>query len=122
MSPTYKTGAFVQQCFASHPLCLGVKKLTVPDRLVLTCSSCQFHHQVRFRRMTTQLSLAIGDPEHQRGPEQLPAEELTRCVCDHAASLRVGGMDVVEESLALRCASCRRVYLIDVAEFETHSR
>jgi hypothetical protein len=118
----YKSGAFVQQCFASHPLCLGVKKLLVPDRLVLTCSSCQFQHHVRFRGMTTQVSLTKGDTEQQGATDPLPVEELARCVSDHAASLRVGGMDVVQESLALRCGNCRRMYVIDAAEFETYGR
>jgi hypothetical protein len=52
-----------------------------------------------------------------------PAEEyLARCSQEHMAALRVGGMDVVQESLALRCAECRRIYTIGVVEFETRGR
>jgi hypothetical protein len=119
VAPTYKSGAFAQQCFASHPLCLGLKKLTLPDLIVLACSSCQFQHHIRVRSMASQLSMAMSDVGEQVGK---PEEHLARCSRDHPAALRVGGMDVVQESLALRCAECRRVYTIEVVEFETHGR
>jgi hypothetical protein len=116
VSPIYKSGAFAQQCFASHPLCLGLKRLTLPDLIVLTCSSCRFQHHIRIRSMSMQHSMAgIVEPD----PHE-PLDCLERCSHEHLRSLRVVHMDVIGDALALRCTECRRVYTIEVAEFETH--
>jgi hypothetical protein len=121
VSLSYKSGAFIQQCFAAHPLCLTVKKLTLPDRLVLACSSCRFHHHVRLRSLSRQSSVARDDreqPERQEPPER----HLSRCAEEHPTALRLGGMDVLQERLALRCGQCRCLYTIEAAEFETRTR
>jgi hypothetical protein len=103
--PTFKGGAFIQQCFASHPLSLNFKALTPPDTMLVNCTACDMRHRLIVR------------------PGASPAsEELTACVRAHAGRLRVSAVDVMVDSVQFRCADCRRSYQIEVARFETYRK
>jgi hypothetical protein len=121
MSPIYKSGAFIQQCFASHPLCLSIKKLDQPDKIVLTCSSCNMLHRVTLRELTTRLPAASLESEAERA-ELDALGHLARCFAGHPAALSVRELDVVRDQAALRCAECRRAYDLGVVLIETHQR
>lgn len=119
MSSVFKTGAFVQQCFFSHPLCLGLKKLARPDQLVLACTACNMRHGLTLRNLTTLASeeaRASREPRSERGLGAF----LVACAANHPLALRVRSMDVLSDSVGLRCVECRRVFDLDVAAFETH--
>ncbi len=58
MAEIIRSGAFLQQCWSVHPLCLTVKRVE-PDRIVvLTCSSCRMVHRVTTVAITRQASAA----------------------------------------------------------------
>lgn len=121
MSSIFKTGAFVQQCFSSHPLCLGLKKLALPDQLVLACTACKMLHGLTLRSLTTLASeqaRASGEPRSEKGS----GEFLTACAANHPLALRVRSMDVLSDSVGMRCVECRRVFDLEVAAFETRQK
>lgn len=113
--PTFKSGAFVQQCFVLHPLSLSFKTLTLPDRVVVVCTSCDMRHRFIVRTLTT------------RGGEEGSAEreakdDWARCVGSHPAGLRVSTVDLVRDSVKLRCGECSRTYKLMVSAFETYRK
>lgn len=121
MSPVYHSGAFVQQCFAVHPLSLALKKLDLPGRVVLACDSCKMTHQLMLRRISTRASALAQSPEEVARLEDAPtgASTLGQCGATHPVSLRIRAMDVVHDHVGLRCADCRRLFDLDVASFQT---
>jgi len=123
MTQIYKSGAFIQQCFAVHPLCLTLKTLHLPNALVLRCTSCNMLHRLTLRALVVRVSAvrAVED-EAPAGKERSAAAHLEECAAAHPAALGVREMDVVRETAGLRCGECRKLYELDVTTFETHQR
>jgi hypothetical protein len=121
MAPIFKSGAFIQQCFSVHPLCLSLHSFAGPDLLVFTCTSCSMTHRVTVRALRTRLPVALA-PRATRGTEERGPECLTQCATAHPLALAIREMDVVQDWVGLRCAECRRLYDLDAASFETHQR
>ena len=123
MSPIFQSGAFLQQCFAVHPLCLSIKRAGT-QQLILSCSSCNLAHRLTLRSVVQAGYLAVADAPAAGEPAEppTPAETLVRCASAHPAAVRVSAMDVVAETAGLRCAECRRLYDLDVASFETQQK
>ena len=119
MSPIFKSGAFVQQCFSVHPLCLTVKRLAPPDHLVLSCTSCQLAHRLTLRSLRSRLP-GQNEPAGEAGDSAF--DRLAGCVETHRAALGVSAVDVVRDAAEIRCAECRKLFVLDVALFETHQR
>ena len=113
--PTFKSGAFVQQCFVSHPLSLSFKALSVPDRVVVMCTICDMRHRFLVRTLTTRSG-------EEGSPEREAKDDLGKCVATHPADLRVSTVDVVHDSVKLRCGACSRAYKITVSAFETYRK
>ena len=109
MSPIYKSGAFAQQCFASHRQTLAFKRLGLPSTVILDCTTCDMEHRLTVLRFTSPTSEAT----EQSG------EHLARCVETHRAALRVSAMDIARDYVGLRCDDCHRSFDLDVATFET---
>jgi hypothetical protein len=132
MSPVFKSGAFAQQCFSSHPLCLSLKRLDPPERVIIACSSCNLIHRLRVRSFTVhQPALRPLPPEIEDTPGDLPqvrleerpaTDLLLECSAAHQAALGIWAMDVLQDSVGLRCTDCHRSYDLDVSEFETFQR
>lgn len=119
MCPIYSSGAFLQQCFSVHPLCLSIKKLSAPAHLVLSCSSCRLSHRLTLRSLTSQLP-GQDQPTDELGASAL--DRLTACIEAHQAALGINLIDVVRDAAGIRCGECRRVFSLDVSQFETHQR
>lgn len=113
--PTFKSGAFAQQCFSVHPLSLSFKSLTPPDRVVVECTNCHMRHRFTARTLTTRAAEADG-------PEREAADDLGACAAAHPAELRVSAVDVMDDAVKLRCGECRRTYSIAVSVFETYRK
>ncbi len=123
MAQVIRSGAFLQQCWSVHPLCVTVKRMTEEKAVVLSCSSCKSVHC-----LTTTMVISNG-PSAQRMSDkdilqsELPGEEfLKACVSTHPASLTLREMDVFQDLVRLRCADCRRLYDLSVAAFETRQK
>ena len=121
MSPVYHSGAFVQQCFAVHPLSLALKRFDLPSRVVLACGSCNMTHQLMLRGVSARASALAQSPEEVARQEEAPAGAATlgHCGATHPTSLRIRAMDVIHDHVGLRCAECRRMFDLDVASFQT---
>ena len=125
MGQIFRTGAFLQQCWSVHPLCLSVRRFTADNQLGLACTSCRFAHYV------TMASASVGAAGgSEQSPHQEKASEpgrdarplLASCLDAHASALSLREMDVFEDVVVIRCAECRRHYELDVTAFETHQK
>ena len=123
MAPTFNSGAFMQQCFAVHPLCLSLKRLEKQKCLVLACESCNMVHRLTVGVVTARASAVSQTADNPRAREdRLPVDCLAACASAHPAALAVREMDVLQDSVGLRCAACRRLYDLTVSAFETQQR
>ncbi|MBX3327437.1 MAG: hypothetical protein U0223_17905 [Nitrospira sp.] len=123
MTQVIRSGAFLQQCWSVHPLCVTVKRITEENAVVLLCSSCKSAHHLSIATVTSIASSTqqvAGDAALREEP---PGEDyLKACAAAHAASLTLREMDVFQDLVRLRCADCRRLYELTVSEFETRQR
>lgn len=125
MGQIFRTGAFLQQCWSVHPLCLSVRRFTADNQLGLACTSCRFAHYVTMA--STRVGAAGGSeefPDRKKAsdPERDARPLLASCLAAHAAALSLREMDVFEDVVVIRCAECRRHYALDVTAFETHQK
>ena len=123
MTDIVRSGAFLQQCWSVHPLCLTVRRMGEDRTVVLACSSCRSGHYLAIDRVVPR------DPQHQgtaavgAAAEDASAETLLgACIMTHRASLTLREMDVFQDVVLLRCADCRRHYALHVSAFETHHK
>ena len=122
MAEIIRSGAFLQQCWSVHPLCLTVKRVESERIVVLTCSSCRMVHRVTTGAITRQVATGDSsspklDPAHQDGLVALKTRLST-----HAPALSVREMDVFQDAVWVRCAECRAQYDLTVSQFETHQK
>lgn len=123
MAQVFKSGAFIQQCFAVHPLCLNLKSLHLPNSIVLRCTSCNMLHRLTLRALALRVSAVRRVEDEAKARDERSADvHLEECAVSHPAALGVRAMDVVRETAGLRCGECRRIYELDVTMFETHQR
>jgi hypothetical protein len=123
MTQIIRSGAFLQQCWSVHPLCVTAKRMTDENALVLICSSCKSAHYLTVAMVTSQAASA----QHMAGAgtsrDEPPGEEfLKACVSTHHASLTLREMDVFQDLVRLRCADCRRQYELTISTFETRHK
>ena len=123
MAQVIRSGAFLQQCWSVHPLCVTAKRMTDENALVLICSSCNSAHYLTVATVTSQAASA----QHMAGAgtsrDEPPGEEfLKACVSTHHASLTLREMDVFQDLVRLRCADCRRQYELTISVFETRHK
>ncbi len=111
--PIFNTGAFLQQCFAVHPLSLSFKMVTLPDKVGILCANCNMRHR---------LTVTMFQARQQDEPltEQGAAPQLKLCSGSHSEDLRVSGVNVESDSVQLRCRECQRTYHFNVSLFETY--
>ena len=62
MGQVFRSGAFLQQCWSVHPLCVGVRRMTAENQLALACTSCRFAHYVTVGSIVLGSSGASGEP------------------------------------------------------------
>jgi hypothetical protein len=122
MAEIIRSGAFLQQCWSVHPLCLTVKRVEPERIVVLTCSSCRMVHRVTTGAITRQASAADSS-----SPEPEPAQPdglvlLKMCLGAHGPALSLREMDVFQDAVWVRCAECRAQYDLTVSQFETHQK
>ncbi|MDH4329633.1 MAG: hypothetical protein OEV77_14010 [Nitrospira sp.] len=123
MTQIVRSGAFLQQCWSVHPLCLAVKRMGEDRILVLSCSSCKFGHYLTVGMVVPKDS-AASEPAAggQISLEGAGERLLGACVTTHRAAITLREMDVFQDLVLLRCADCRRHYTVHVSAFETHQK
>ncbi|MGC4096813.1 MAG: hypothetical protein QM706_06825 [Nitrospira sp.] len=123
MAQVIRSGAFLQQCWSVHPLCVAVKRITDEGAVVLSCSSCQSVHQLKVSTISSKDPSAHRATEGDRLQDAEAGEALLKaCVSMHHAALSLRQMDVFQDLVLLRCADCRRHYELAVSAFETRQK
>jgi hypothetical protein len=123
MAQVFHSGAFVQQCFAVHPLCVTLKRFEDQNKLVFTCSSCRMAHRVTINQVIARVSIAMDAPNDPAQPARDEAVEvLDRCIVEHAGAVSIREMDVLQDAMGLRCAQCRRLFDLRIAACETRQK
>ncbi len=123
MAQIIRSGAFLQQCWSVHPLCVTVKRMAEDRTLVLTCSSCKSVHHLSLGMVIPKDSAAQGTTGAAIENVEDPGKALlSACITTHQASITLREMDVFQDLVLLRCADCRRHYELTVSSFETHQK
>lgn len=124
MAQVFRSGAFLQQCWSVHPLCVAVKRLADNRTLVLSCSSCRFVHQLELASIVVRASAVPAESAEAAEPtdSRKGQVQLAGCLNAHATALSLREMDVFEDLALIRCADCRRHYALHVASFETRQK
>lgn len=125
MAEIIRSGAFLQQCWSVHPLCVAVKRMAENRTLILSCSSCRFVHHLALTAIVAKASVALSqsdDMSDDPSRAEKGLRQLTGCLETHAPALSLREMDVFEDRALIRCADCRRHYALTVSAFETHQR
>ena len=123
MAQIIRSGAFLQQCWSVHPLCVTVKRITDENTVILSCSSCRSAHRLTIATVTLKASSAQQMAGEGALRDEPPGGEfLKACVSTHQASLTLREMDVFQDLVRLRCADCRRLYELTVESFETRHK
>jgi hypothetical protein len=123
MAQIIRSGAFLQQCWSVHPLCVTVKRMADDRTVVLTCSSCKSAHYLTLGIVVPKNPAAHEATEGSHMSKEVSGESLlSSCIMTHQASITLREMDVFEDLVLLRCANCRRYYELTVSSFETHQR
>jgi hypothetical protein len=122
MTQIIQSGAFLQQCWSVHPLCLIVKRMTADGALILSCSSCRFTHHLSVGMVAPLQSAAQETALPSGGTSESGETLLSGCITAHHTALTVRDMDVFRDLVLLRCADCRRHYEVTVSAFKTLQR
>jgi hypothetical protein len=125
MGQVFQSGAFLQQCWSVHPLCVSVRRITPENQLALACTSCRFAHYVTIGSIALGQASASEQPAPSlEGAEDRPDAQahLASCIAMHPTALSLREMDVFRDLAVVRCAECRRHYAVAVTAFETHQR
>ena len=111
--PIFQTGAFLQQCFAVHPLSLSFKMVTLPDKVGILCTNCNMRHRLTATTLHTHR-------KEETLSDRDGSLQLKQCAESHSEDMRVSGVNVERDAVEIRCRKCQRSYQITVARFETY--
>lgn len=125
MAQIFRSGAFLQQCWSVHPLCVTVKRMADGNQLILTCTSCRFVHHLTLASVVVRASAVLDESDDSSGDHVTARggqDQLLGCLEAHPPALSLREMDVFEDVALVRCAECRRHYVLTVSSFETHHK
>ncbi len=125
MAQVIRSGAFLQQCWSVHPLCVTVKRIADERTVVLLCSSCRSAHHLQCDSVVAQQSAAQGEGEASAPTVANESDGLTKladCIVAHRPALSLREMDVFEDRVLIRCADCRCHYDLAVSQFEMRQK
>jgi hypothetical protein len=123
MGQRFQSGAFVQQCFAVHPLCLSLKRIDEEGRLVIACTSCRMMHLMATDQVVARVAaVPLGGEMTSAKAAPTAKELLGACLQTHPVSVTIRELDVIRDSVGLRCADCRRMFDLHVSMFESHQK
>ena len=123
MGQRFQSGAFVQQCFAVHPLCLSLKRIDETGRLIIACTSCRMMHHMAADQIVARVA-AVPLGGEVESPKVVPTarESLEDCLRAHPVSVTIRELDVIRDTVGLRCGECRRIFDMQVSTFESHQK
>lgn len=125
MAQVIRSGAFLQQCWSVHPLCVTVKRIADDRTVVLLCSSCRSAHHLQCASVVARQSAAQSEGEESAAVVEDEAgglAQLANCIAAHRSALSLREMDVFEDRVLIRCADCRCHYALAVSQFEMRQK
>lgn len=125
MAQVIRSGAFLQQCWSVHPLCLIVKRIAADCTVVLLCSSCRSGHHLRCDSVVHEPAALSDQPDRPGSAAEGDGNglaQLAACIAAHRPALSLREMDVFEDRATIRCAECRCHYALAVSAFEMHQK
>lgn len=123
MGQRLQSGAFVQQCFAVHPLCLSLKRIDAEGRLLVACTSCRMmHHMVIEHVVARVAAVPLGGEVISVKAIPTAKELLGTCIQAHPEAVTIRELDVIRDNVGLRCGECRRMFDLQVSVFESHQK
>lgn len=125
MAQVIRSGAFLQQCWSVHPLCVTVKRIADDRTVVLLCSSCRSAHHLQCASVVARQSAAQSEGEESAAVVEDEAgglAQLANCIAAHRPALSLREMDVFEDRVLIRCADCRCHYALAVSQFEMRQK
>jgi hypothetical protein len=123
MGQQFQSGAFVQQCFAVHPLCLSLKRIDAEGRLLVSCTSCRMVHYMVTQQVVARVAaVPLGGEVISAKALPTAKELLTTCIQTHPEAVTIRELDVIRDNVGLRCGECRRMYDLQVSTFESHQK
>jgi hypothetical protein len=123
MGQQFQSGAFVQQCFAVHPLCLAIKRMESEGRLIVVCTSCRMiHHMVIEQVVARVAAVPLGGEVISAKAMPTAKELLAACLLEHPVAVTIRELDVIRDNVGLRCGECRRMFDLQVSTFESHQK
>lgn len=125
MAQVIRSGAFLQQCWSVHPLCVTVKRIADERTVVLLCSSCRSAHHLQCASVVARQSAAQSEGEEAAAVVEDEAgglAQLANCIVTHRPALSLREMDVFEDRVLIRCADCRCHYALAVLQFEMRQK
>jgi len=121
MAQIVRSGAFLQQCWSVHPLCVAVRRRGENRTVALSCSSCKCAHYLSIGMVVPHDSASQQEAGGQDNKTNASGDLLLdACIAAHRAAISLREMDVFQDLVVLRCADCRRHYSLHVSAFETH--
>ncbi len=111
MVQVIRGGAFLQQCWSVHPLCVTVKRVTEGGTVVLLCSSCRSAHHLQCAAIVAKPSAMPAQAEDLEPASTGVAKgqsQLAACIEAHAPALSLRQDGRVRE---LRRPALRRLPL-----------
>ena len=123
MGQRFQSGAFVQQCFAVHPLCLTLKRMDGEGRLLVACTSCRMTHQMVTEQVVARVAaVPLGGEVISAKAMPTAKELLASCIHTHPEAVTIRELDVIRDNVGLRCSECRRMFDLQVSTFESHQK
>jgi hypothetical protein len=123
MGHRFQSGAFVQQCFAVHPLCLSLKRMDAEGRLLVSCTSCRMMHLMVTEHIVARVAaVPLGGEMISAKAIPTAKELLATCLEAHPVAVTIRELDVIRDNVGLRCGECRRMFDLQVSTFESHQK
>src|SRR4026208_869687 len=106
MAEIIRSGAFLQQCWSVHPLCLTVKRVEPERIVVLTCSSCRMVHRVAAHSVARYVSTGDSSPPEPDTVQPDGLVTLKSCLSAHAPALSLREMGGIQVTDRVRRGEC----------------
>jgi hypothetical protein len=105
MGSTFKSGAFLKQCFEVHPNDVQCERFEPSSTLVFFCRQCD---------ISSRATLPEG-----AGNDEGIKRFLERCASSHPQALRLQAMAIETDELRLFCNTCRASHRLAPLSFES---
>jgi hypothetical protein len=78
---------------------------------------------VTINHVIARVSIVMDAPDDPIRPaQQEPVAVLDQCIVEHAGAVTIREMDVLQDTMGLRCGQCRRVFDLRIVTCESRQK